>query len=310
MENMNALAVVGLSKSYGEVDALKGLDLTIESGCFFGLLGPNGAGKSTFMSIISGFLRQDEGSIELFGESLNPVDPGQKRLIGLAPQNIALYKDLSAEANLALFGKLQGLRGSRLKARVNEALQLAQLQERSKSPVKEFSGGMKRRLNIAVALLHDPKILLCDEPTVGVDPQSRNAIYDTLLGLKEQGLTVLYSTHYMEEAERLCDRIAIIDHGEILREGELHGLLQELPDIERITTRTAILDAQARSAFGHFGEVQEHNGSIDLKPADGFRLSGFYRWIEEENMDARDFVVERPSLENLFLQLTGRDLRE
>ena len=307
---MSALEVVGLSKSFGAVKALKSLDLTIEPGCFFGLLGPNGAGKSTFMSIISGFLQQDAGSIKLFGELLNPDDPEQKELIGLAPQNIALYKELSAEGNLSLFGKLQGLRGAELKARVDEALDLAQLQERRKSLVKEFSGGMKRRLNIAVALLHHPKILLCDEPTVGVDPQSRNAIFETLLKLKDQGLTVLYSTHYMEEAERLCDRIGIIDHGEILRDGELDGLLQELPDIDRIVIRRANLDAQHLAVFGRFGEFEQHDDSYYLKPADDFRLSGFFRWVEDESMDARDFVVERPSLENLFLQLTGRDLRE
>lgn len=307
---MSALEVVGLSKSFDAVEALKNLDLAIEPGCFFGLLGPNGAGKSTFMSIISGFLQADAGTISLFGDSLNPDDPEQKKLIGLAPQNIALYKEMSAEGNLSLFGKLQGLRGAELKTRVSEALDLAQLQERRKSAVKEFSGGMKRRLNIAVALLHHPKILLCDEPTVGVDPQSRNAIFETLLNLKEQGLTVLYSTHYMEEAERLCDRIAIIDHGEILRDGDLDKLLQELPDIDRIIIRRDNLDAQHGSAFSRFGELMEHNGSYHLKPADGFRLSGFYRWIEDENMDTRDFVVERPSLENLFLQLTGRDLRE
>ena len=310
MGDMNALEAVGLNKSFGNVDALKNLHLAIEPGCFFGLLGPNGAGKSTFMSIISGFLQQDSGSIKLFGELLNPDDPGQKKLIGLAPQNIALYKELSAEANLSLFGKLQGLRGAGLKARVDEALNLAQVEERRKSLVKEFSGGMKRRLNIAVALLHHPKILLCDEPTVGVDPQSRNAIFETLLRLKEQGLTVLYSTHYMEEAERLCDLIGIIDHGEILRDGELDKLLQELPDIDRIVVRRANLDSQHLGALGRFGELEAHNGSCHLKPADGFRLSAFYRWVEEENMDARDFVVERPSLENLFLQLTGRDLRE
>ena len=310
MSEAFALDTAGLSKSFGGVAALKGLNLAIEPGCFFGLLGPNGAGKSTLMSIVSGFLQQDEGTINLFGESLNPDDPGQKKLIGLAPQNIALYKELSAEGNLSLFGRLQGLGGAELKTRVDEALELAQLQDRRKSAVKEFSGGMKRRLNIAVALLHYPKILLCDEPTVGVDPQSRNAIFDTLLQLKEQGLTVVYSTHYMEEAERLCDRIAIIDHGEILREGELDRLLQELPDIERITIRSCNLDAQYRSVFGSFGELREQNGSIHLKPFDDFRLSGFYRWIEEENLDARDFVVDRPSLENLFLQLTGRELRE
>ena len=310
MSDMSALEVVGLSKSFDAVEALKNLDLAIEPGCFFGLLGPNGAGKSTFMSIISGFLQQDAGSIRLFGELLDPADPEQKKLIGLAPQNIALYKELSAEGNLSLFGKLQGLRGAELKARVDEALDLAQLQERRKSVVKEFSGGMKRRLNIAVALLHHPKILLCDEPTVGVDPQSRNAIFETLLKLKEQGLTVLYSTHYMEEAERLCDRIGIIDHGEILRDGELDNLIQELPDIDRITVRRANLDAQHHAAFSRFGELKEHNGSYHLKPADDFRLSVFYRWVEDESMDARNFVVERPSLENLFLQLTGRDLRE
>jgi len=310
VSELKALEVVGLSKSFGAVKALKNFDLAIEPGCFFGLLGPNGAGKSTFMSIISGFIRHDEGSVTLFGEPLNPDAPEQKKLIGLAPQNIALYKDLTAEANLSLFAKLQGLHGAGLKARVDEALDLAQLQDRRKSLVKEFSGGMKRRLNIAVALLHNPRVLLCDEPTVGVDPQSRNAIFDTLLKLKDQGMTVLYSTHYMEEAERLCDRIGIIDHGEILREGDLDTLLQELPDIDRISTRNGGFSAQTLADFGRFGELLKHNGSVHLKPSDSFRLSEFYRWVEGENMDARDFIIERPSLENLFLQLTGRDLRE
>ena len=310
MSGMKALEVVSLSKSFGVVEALKNFDLAIEPGCFFGLLGPNGAGKSTFMSIISGFIRHDKGSIKLFGEPLSPDAPRQKKLIGLAPQNIALYKDLSAEANLALFAKLQGLRGTGLRTSVSEALELAQLRDRRKSLVKEFSGGMKRRLNIAVALLHQPRILLCDEPTVGVDPQSRNAIFDTLLKLKEQGMTVLYSTHYMEEAERLCDRIGIIDHGEILREGDLDTLLQELPDIDRISTRNGQLDAEKLAMLERFGEVRKQNGSVHLKPAGDFLLSEFYRWIEDEKMDARDFTIERPSLENLFLQLTGRDLRE
>ena len=311
---MSALRIEGLTKSFAKgsarVKALDGVDLGVEAGSFFGLLGPNGAGKSTLMSCVTGFLPSDSGEIELLGKPLRPGDVKQRSQVGLSPQNIALYKELSAEQNLQLFGKIYGLRGNALEKRVEEALELAQLKDRRKSAVKEFSGGMMRRLNIAVALLHRPDILLCDEPTVGVDPQSRNAIFDTLKELNRNGLTVVYSTHYMEEAERLCDHIAIIDRGRILRCGDLDALLQELPPVNRILARKTRISDDVMTGLARFGAVGKDNDHVQLEPEEGFRLSEFYRWVEDSGLDGRMFRVERPSLENLFLRLTGRELRE
>lgn len=307
---MSALTITGLTKSFGSVQALAGVDLRVESGSFFGLLGPNGAGKSTLMSCVTGFLPSDSGRIELLGEPLQPENVRQRMRVGLSPQNIALYKELSAEQNLQLFGKICGLKGRELDERVGGALELAQLTDRRDSAVKEFSGGMMRRLNIAVALLQSPDILLCDEPTVGVDPQSRNAIFDTLKELNRNGLTVVYSTHYMEEAERLCDHIAIIDHGHILRCGDLDSLLGELPPVNRILARRSRVSTGIVEGMARFGAVGDDNDHVQLEPAEGFRLSEFYRWVEDAGVESRLFRVERPSLENLFLRLTGRELRE
>ena len=306
----SALQADSLSKSFGPVRALQDLSLSVAEGSFFGLLGPNGAGKSTFMSIVSGFQPSDRGSLQLFGQPLDPNDMQQKSLIGFAPQHIALYKDISAEDNLSFFAKLHGLTGALRRQRVEQALELSKLTDRRKSLVKEFSGGMKRRLNIAVALLNQPRLVLCDEPTVGVDPQSRNAIFDTLLELKRAGLTVLYSTHYMEEAERLCDTIAIIDHGQILRLGDLDTLLAELPSINSVACRAAALSPSQRAAFDAFGATDADGKNLTLHPAPEFRLSRFYQWVESEQLDNRAFQINRPSLESLFLHLTGRALRE
>lgn len=307
---MQILKAANLNKRFGSTKALNDLSLSIEEGCFYGLLGPNGAGKSTFMSIVSGFLKQDSGSLTIAEKDLNPSDIKQKKLIGLSPQHIALYKELSAESNLKLFGKLYGLSGKLLAQQIEYALEVAQLSDRRKSPVKDFSGGMKRRLNIATALMHKPKILLCDEPTVGVDPQSRNAIFDTLLNLKAEGMTIVYSTHYMEEAERLCDEIGIIDAGQILRAGTLDTLLQELPRTNIIRARSASLEAANKETYGQFGEVSQDGSSLLLKTKPDFKLSTFFQWTEERGLDPTDFQIARPSLENLFLHLTGKDLRE
>lgn len=307
---MTILKADSLNKSFGSTRALQDFSLSIEAGSFFGLLGPNGAGKSTFMSIVSGFLGQDSGTLSLEGETLNPNNISQKKKIGLSPQHIALYKELSAESNLKLFGKLYGLSGKQLSSQTDYALEVAQLNDRRKSAVKEFSGGMKRRLNIATALMHKPKILLCDEPTVGVDPQSRNAIFDTLLDLKAEGMTIVYSTHYMEEAERLCDQIGIIDAGQILRTGTLDALLQELPRTNIIRARASSLDSANSEAFKQFGEVSQDGSSLQLKTAPEFKLSQFFKWTEDQELDATDFQIAHPSLEDLFLHLTGKDLRE
>ncbi|HEY3755059.1 MAG TPA: ABC transporter ATP-binding protein [Opitutaceae bacterium] len=248
---MNLLDVESVSVRFGTITALDSVSLAIAPGEFFGLLGPNGAGKSTLMAVISGLRSPQAGSVSLNGRPAK--DPAARSILGLVPQGLALYPDLTAQENLQIFGGLQGLAGAELKSRVEELLQAVQLADRRKGLVNTFSGGMKRRLNLAAALLHRPKLLLCDEPTVGVDPQSRNAIFELLERLNREGMTVIYSTHYMEEASRLCSRIGIIDHGRMLALGNLDQLL---------------------------GEAREVT------------------------------ILQRPSLESKFLELTGRALRE
>ncbi|HEX7630614.1 MAG TPA: ABC transporter ATP-binding protein [Lacunisphaera sp.] len=304
------LKIEHLTKHYGSLTALDDVSLNIAAGEFFGLLGPNGAGKSTLMSLVSGLRSADAGGIALDGRPLSVADPSTRTALGLVPQHIALYQDLSAEQNLHIFGELYGLRGGELRARVDEALEAVQLADRRRDQVKTFSGGMQRRLNLVAALLHRPKLLLCDEPTVGVDPQSRNAIFDFLEMQVRAGLTVIYSTHYMEEATRLCSRIGIIDHGRILALGTLDELLTRLPFEEEIrfpvTTDTAALVAQLAA----FGELATLDGVHRFRPRLNFRLSEFYRLTESLGLPGRFFTSQRPTLEALFLHLTGRTIRE
>ena len=218
------LAVRDLRKSYGRVVAVDGASLSVEPGQLVGLLGPNGAGKSTTVAMIAGLVTPDGGAVTIGGKPLGGDTDPQKRLIGLVPQDLALYEELSAAANLRLFGALYGLTGRPLEDAIGSALLLVGLAERAGDRVKTFSGGMKRRLNLAASLLHDPDILLLDEPTVGVDPQSRNAIFDNLEWLKRRGKALLYTTHYMEEAERLADRIVVIDDGTVVGDGTVESL--------------------------------------------------------------------------------------
>ena len=228
----------------------------------------------------------------------------------MVPQNIALYYELSAEQNLSIFGALQGLGGRQLRERISEGLEAVHLSDRRHEAVKTFSGGMQRRLNLVAALLHRPALLLCDEPTVGVDPQSRNAIFDFLKKLRGEGMTIIYSTHYMEEAERLCSRIAIIDHGHILALDNLENLLSQLPFEEEIVMpRDQRTQALASVLAGH-GELLSQKEELLFRPASGFRLSDFHRLAEQQGVSSRLLRHQRPSLENLFLKLTGRTLRE
>ena len=218
-----------LKKSYGPLVAVDGVSLRAGKGEIIGLLGPNGAGKTTTVSMIAGLLRPDSGDVLIGGRRLDGDTDPLKRQIGLVPQDIGLYDELSARDNLALFGALYNLGGAEFKRAMGRALELVGLADRAKDKVAGFSGGMKRRLNMAAALLHDPQVLLLDEPTVGVDPQSRNAIFDNLETLQEAGKTLLYTTHYMEEAERLCDRLVIIDHGKVVADDTLQGLHRLMP---------------------------------------------------------------------------------
>jgi ABC-2 type transport system ATP-binding protein len=304
---LSARAVV---RRYGSVTALDGVSLDIAPGEFFGLLGPNGAGKSTFMALVAGLRKLDGGTLTVDGTGVAAGSASARLALGLVPQHIALYADLSAERNLRIFGGLYGLRGAALKARVDHALETVQLSDRREDLVKSFSGGMQRRLNLAAALLHQPRLLLCDEPTVGVDPQSRNAIFEYLKELNRGGVTVIYSTHYMEEATRLCTRIGIIDHGKILALGTIDELLGKLPFDEEIrfpaTAETATLSAELAGS----GEIATVDGVHRFRPRTGYSMSSFYSLTEEHALPPRLFTSQRPTLEALFLQLTGRVLRE
>src|SRR4051794_38686684 len=225
------LEVRGLHKRYGELVAVQEVSFDARPGQMVGLLGPNGAGKTTTVSMIAGLLPPDSGEVRIEGSVVRGETDPIKRRIGLVPQDLALHDELPAVENLTLFGSLYGLTGSRLRAAIGRALEVVGLADRAKDRVGTFSGGMKRRLNLAAALLHDPQILLLDEPTVGVDPQSRNAIFSNLEDLKAQGKTLVYTTHYMEEAERLCDRIIIVDHGKVIANDTLAGGRRLVPGL-------------------------------------------------------------------------------
>ena len=304
------LLIQDVTKRYGTLTALDGVSLEVRPGEFFGLLGPNGAGKSTLMSLVAGLRSPDAGRITLNGRPLSAAEPAARAGLGLVPQAVALYEDLSAEQNLRTFGELYGLRGALLKERVDEALAAVQLGDRRHDQVKTFSGGMQRRLNLVAALLHRPQLLLCDEPTVGIDPQSRNAIFELLEARARAGLTVIYSTHYMEEATRLCTRIGIIDHGKIHALGTLDELLTRLPFEEEIRFPARADTAPLAARLAGSGEVTTLDGTHRFRPRADYKLSAFFALTESLGLPARLFTSQRPTLEALFLHLTGRNLRE
>jgi ABC-2 type transport system ATP-binding protein len=308
------LEVDSVTKSYGSIVALNGVSLRAGAGETVGLLGPNGAGKTTSVSIIAGLLRPDSGQVRIEGRPLGGDTDPVKRKIGLVPQDLALYDELTARANLLLFAALYELDRRRTREAMAEALELVGLAGRAGDKVKTFSGGMKRRLNLAAALLHDPQILLLDEPTVGVDPQSRNAIFENLETLKRRGKTLLYTTHYMEEAERLCDRIVIIDHGSVIADDTLSGLYRLLPASNVLAIELeGGMDGLRPDYLDSLPEIRsvEQRGAI-LRV--GIRdLAGTPRvleWLSKHGHPYRHVVSERPDLETVFLNLTGRSLRD
>jgi ABC-2 type transport system ATP-binding protein len=304
------LTLENITKRYGTLTALDGVSLQIKRGECFGLLGPNGAGKSTLMSLVAGLRAPDAGHLALDGQPLDAAHPAVRAQLGLVPQHIALYPRLSAEQNLRIFGQLFGLGGAVLRERISESLEAMQLADRRHDLVQTFSGGMQRRLNIVASLLHRPQLLLCDEPTVGVDPQSRNAIFEFLEKLNREGLTIIYSTHYMEEATRLCSRIGIIDHGRIHALGTLDELLLKLPFEEEIRFPVEASTAPLAQQLAESGVVTESGDFYQFRPRAGYRLSVFYALTESLGLPARLFTSQRPTLEALFLHLTGRQLRE
>lgn len=302
---MNAIEVTGLRKAFGAVEALRGVDLHIRQGEFYGLLGPNGAGKTTLLRILSGLLRADGGDALISGRSVRSADVG--RQLGVVPQEIALYDMLSARKNLELFGAVQGLSGRDLAGRVEAALKIVELEDAQARRVKTFSGGMKRRLNLAVGLLLDPPVLLLDEPTVGVDPQSRAKIFALLRELHAAGKTIVYTTHYMEEAEQLCERIGIIDHGRLLAEGTLTELFARVT-IARFV-RVFLPDAGMAPVLAG-ADMVRNNDNVDYVPRSPVTIGALVSQIEQSGLQAERMEIVGPNLETLFLQLTGKELRD
>jgi ABC-2 type transport system ATP-binding protein len=304
----------GLEKRFGDLKAVDGVSFEISHGETFGLLGPNGAGKTTSISIIAGLLESDGGSVTVGGESITTSSTRGKGSIGLVPQELAIYPDLTAEENLFFFGRLYGMSGPDLDKRVDEVLEVVGLDDRRSDLTKEYSGGMKRRLNIGIGLLHKPQLLILDEPTVGVDPQSRNAILESVENLSGEGMAVLYTTHYMEEAERLCDRVAIIDEGKIKAEGTRRELVSMVGQKDRIR-----VDGGG-DIDGAVNRVRQIDGVTDVSRSDGgldvlvVNASGILPEILSSVTAAGASIsgveVEEPNLEAVFLHLTGKALRD
>ncbi|WP_152053923.1 ABC transporter ATP-binding protein [Tautonia marina] len=308
------LEACDLIKRFGSITAVNGVSFQVGRGEAVALLGPNGAGKTTTISMISGLLRPDEGCVRFNGQPIRGETDPIKRTLGLVPQELALVEELSARENLRFFGALQGLGGSRLHQAMTDGLDLVGLTDRADSIVRTYSGGMKRRLNLAVALLHDPQVILLDEPTVGVDPQSRNAIFEGLERLKDRGKALIYTTHYMEEAERLCDRIVIIDRGQVIADGRVKDL-------------SALLDrhARLRIELGNPGSGDWLDQFADVPGVVQARLEDHELILDVndlkvssailQSLDALGLVVthlesDRADLSTIFLNLTGRALRD
>jgi ABC-2 type transport system ATP-binding protein len=310
----DVLVVESLVRRFGDLVAVDDVSFRIAPGETYGLLGPNGAGKTTTISMVAGLITADAGSVTVAGQAMTPRTTEPKRHVGLVPQELAIYPELSGRENLSLFGRLQGLRKAELRARVDEVLELIGLADRAKDRSKEYSGGMKRRLNIGIGLLNRPTLLILDEPTVGVDPQSRNAILESVEALSVEGMAVLYTTHYMEEAERLCDRIGIIDSGRLQAEGtrdelvrltggtdtirlggsgDLAAAAEELrliPGVERVDTDRRSATLTVKDAPALVAQV------VGTATSYGVVLS--------------DVEISRPDLESVFLHLTGKGLRD
>jgi ABC-2 type transport system ATP-binding protein len=299
-----------LTKSFDDIQALAGIDFTVGEGEIFGLLGPNGAGKTTTISIIAGLLNADSGTVRVSGMDIRKDGRRIRQMLGVVPQDIALYEELTGRENLHFWGGLYGLAGKGLREEAGRVLELVGLTDRADDAVRGYSGGMKRRLNLSVGLIHRPKVILLDEPTLGIDPQARINILDIVRDGVAGGMTVIYTTHYLEEAEKLCDRIAIIDHGRILAQGTLDELVN-LAGEGNLVTVTGAFSREQVSPFLK-GITVEHleNGALQIAVPNQTELSGALGRLFSAGISIGEISIKEPSLEGVFIKLTGRELRD
>lgn len=310
----SVIEINGLVKKYGDRVAVQDVSFSVPEGEIFGLLGPNGAGKTTILSVLATLLTPDEGRVTIAGHDLIREADQVKPLIGFVPQELALYPTLSAWDNLVFFGRIYGLKGPVLRERIAAVLALVGLSERARDAVQTFSGGMKRRLNIAAGLIHQPRILFLDEPTVGVDPQSRNFIFEHVERLKAEGMTILYTTHYMEEAERLCDRVAIMDEGRLLALNTPKGLISLLGGgvihvgLSSDAAKTLLPSVRT---LPHVRAVSPQDGRLKIETSDARQaLLKLIELCNARNVPILSLEVLEPNLESVFLHLTGKHLRD
>ncbi|MCX2829313.1 ABC transporter ATP-binding protein [Bacillus pseudomycoides] len=309
------LVVDHITKSFGKKEVVKNVSFEVKKGETFGLLGPNGAGKSTTISMICGLIPYDGCDIKVGGKSVKEYPLDAKRKIGIVPQDIALYPTLSAKENLIFWGKMYGLSGAIAKKRADEVLAYVGLQDRAKDKIETFSGGMKRRINIGAALMHEPELLIMDEPTVGIDPQSRNHILETVKGLNEKGMTVIYTSHYMEEVEYLCERIAIVDYGKVIALGTKTELCNRLADGFMVKLQLNRYSQELLQKVKEIPTVEriiidEDTNTLDIGLKTGEAVGTVVSIVVENHVQILKLEVQEPNLEALFLQLTGRSLRD
>ncbi|MDR4947986.1 ABC transporter ATP-binding protein [Neobacillus cucumis] len=311
---MNVLEIKNLTKKFGDFIAVDNMSLAIQEGEIFGFLGSNGAGKSTTINMISGLLRNNSGEIYILGKNIASHSKFAKMNIGIVPQDLAIYEDMTAYENVRFFAGLYGLRGTELKQRVEEALEFVGLIDKQKSFPKNFSGGMKRRLNIACAIAHRPKLIIMDEPTVGIDPQSRNYILISVRKLNDMGCTVIYTSHYMEEVEEICSRIAIVDHGKVIAEGTKEQLKAIITDTKDIWIEVKNAENLEEASLKEIKGVNSFSIEENLVKINSLsevnNLNQIIEFFITRGMEIRSLQEQAPNLETVFLTLTGRNLRD
>ncbi|MCB2296715.1 ABC transporter ATP-binding protein [Clostridium tagluense] len=311
---MKIVKIEGLAKKFKDIIAVDNVSLSIEEGEIYGLLGPNGAGKSTIINILCGLLTMDKGKIEILGKGIESSSTYIKQNIGVVPQEIAIYEDLTAYENVKFFASLYGLKGSELKEKVEEALEFVGLLDKKKQYPKSFSGGMKRRLNIACSIAHRPKLIIMDEPTVGIDPQSRNHILQSVKKLNLLGCTIIYTTHYMEEVEAICGNIAIMDHGKVIAQGtveELKSIVTDVNYVEITVEDVEVLNIEQLKAIPGVVQIEVQDEKIKIESKkDVTNLDKIILYFTSNNISIKNIESKNPDLESVFLTLTGRKLRD